>query len=326
MKNLIVLLTVSVIFLTYSCRDTSSTNGKSENDTAKIKTSEDGTEKLNILIENYNGFSSSAYKEYEDYVKTFGENPEKFKTYLKWYNGGEFHDHTMKQVKNMKEASKLKIYSELDPLISAYQENAIALSIILKETHAYFDMKDYESDNFAKAKQYHSKTLAAYQKFFEVDDMLRHKTDSIQSNLTLAYLTKLKEEGQTLNYLVGMAMNTAEKMLKVTQANEYAKLNTKDLEEAQKNVRVIFDELTQFKNDKPDEFNENHNMSWFYNAFKDFTKSSKALCNRKKENRPFSRGEKMNLNSSSGWMVTGSTYSVLRKYNDLVNRYNSMVN
>jgi len=53
-------------------------------------------------------------------------------------------------------------------------------------------------------------------------------------------------------------------------------------------------------------------------------KASNQLTRRVKNNTPFSRGEKMSLNAGSGWMVDGSVPKLLKRYNDLVDSYNSL--
>lgn len=323
MKTTQKILSLSLLFLLISCGKT--TKKEETSSTNSIEFNNKGTHKLNALVNVFNSFSTTSYDSYSKYIQTFGDNPEKFKKIRNWYNGASINSFASTKIKELEKTAKINIYVELDSLILDYKKKAEKLTKILNNSFSYYDMKDYESDNFAKAKEFHKPTLDAYNNFFIVDNLLRKKADIIQSELEIIRLNKLKEEGDTLNYLVGMAINTATKLLNVTQSEQYKNLNLVDLEKTQAEVRIIFDELTQFKNEKPDEFNANHRMSWFYNSFKDFVKAGKSLVNRKKANKPFSTGEKMNLNASSGWMVKGSTYQVLKEYNDLVNEYNSLI-
>lgn len=73
-----------------------------------------------------------------------------------------------------------------------------------------------------------------------------------------------------------------------------------------------------------EEFNSYVGLSRYLSNLGDMAKASNQLTRRVKNNTPFSRGEKMSLNAGSGWMVDGSVPKLLKRYNDLVDSYNSL--
>jgi hypothetical protein len=53
-----------------------------------------------------------------------------------------------------------------------------------------------------------------------------------------------------------------------------------------------------------------------------FRKAAKERLRRVRDKTPYTKGERMNLNGSSSWMVNGSPGKLIEAYNDLVNRSN----
>jgi len=237
----------------------------------------------------------------------------------------ELIDFHIQKVKNLDKAIEIDILNELDPLIKEYKTTALNLAAINNDVYQYNEMKDYDKDDFAKAKETHKPLLTAFEKFFTVNNILRNKTDSIQSEMEIIYLQKLKADGNTLQYLVGMSLNVSKKMLTICQSKDYEKLDAAELENVNKEVRNIYDELNTFKTENNENFRANVHMTFYFSSFKAFVQSSNDLTKRVKDKKPFSRGEKMNLgNSGSGWMVNGSVPKLLKDYNNMIDNYNRM--
>lgn len=327
-KIAIVFINISLLLI--SCKENKQSNdGKSISDTT-IENDESifasQTEKLNILIDNFNTLSTSSYSVYDYYVKAFGDDKEIFKK-ITFYSTRQISDSYVKGLENLDRAIKINALPQLNPLIKDYKTKGTALAKIVNEAYTYYDMKDFESDSYQKGREFHKPLLAAFDEFFKADALLRKKSDSIQNISELAHLKELKEKGESLNYLIGMSLNTSKTMLEESQKVSYQKLDVKKLEAANKAVRRIFDEMTLFKNEKPGEFSKNHQVTFYYSSLKDYTKASNELYIRKKNKKAYSTGEKMNLNNvGSGWMVSGSVPQLLDKYNKLVDSYNRIVN
>lgn len=325
----IVTIVLFFSFLQISCSEDMS-KGMFGSDTEKENASEndnekDVTDKLNFLINNYNGMSTDSYNAYDYYVKAFGDNPEKFQN-ITWYSTRQIHQHEIDGLKELTSAMEINVFSELDPLILEYQARAKVMADIVNEAYTYYDMKDFENDEYAKAKEMHKPLLNAFFNFFDIDDLLRHKTDSIQDIREIAYIEELKENGETLNYLISKSLNVSSKMLKISQSSEYNKLNSEELIKASIEVRFLYDELSKFKKENTEEYESVTTISFYYSALEDFTKSAQGLSSRVKNKKPFSRGEKMNLNNKgSGWMVNDSVPKLLYDYNKLVDSYNRMM-
>ena len=282
--------------------------------------------KINQLIAAFNSYSFSSNESYKKYTLSFGNDSSNFTKHKNWYSGANVTIHKSKVIEDLNKACEIQVYSELDSYILSYQKSALELTALLNKTFSYYDMEDYESDNFLQAKEYHAPILKAYSKFFNADNQLRKQSDKIRIKLKMKNLTQSQKKGRRFNYLIQLAIDKSEKILAITQITEYSQLNTEDLKEASNTLRVVLDELTVLKNEEPKKFNQNYYTSWFYSALKDFIKSSKSLYIRKHNNQQFTTGEQMLLNPSSGWMVNGSTYQVLNRYNSLIDWYNSMNN
>jgi len=283
---------------------------------------ENRIEKLNILIDNFNGFSSSSYKAYEFYIRAYGEDSKVFKK-TNYSTIGQINDLYINKLDNLDLALSNNEYEALNPRIENYQITAKKLSNLNNTMYSYYEMQDYESDDFKKGKESHQYLLLAYNNFFDADYSLRNAVDSIQSINELIFIQKLKEEGKTLDYYVEMTLNSSKRMLTVAQSGDYNDLKAEDLKDINIEVRTWYDSLKVFKQNYPEEFGKNINMTWYLSALENYTKESNELFLRIKKHKSFSTGEKMNLQSSgSGWMVSGSVPALLQKYNKLVDSYN----
>ena len=62
--------------------------------------------------------------------------------------------------------------------------------------------------------------------------------------------------------------------------------------------------------------------SMFISNAKSYLVTGKQLMRRFRDHEPYSAGDRMIMNSGSGWMVEGSPQRLLRDYNQLIDAYN----
>lgn len=62
--------------------------------------------------------------------------------------------------------------------------------------------------------------------------------------------------------------------------------------------------------------------SFLLSNSKSFLVTAKQLMRRIRDKVPYTTGDKMMINTNSGWMVEGSPQRLLRDYNHLINAYN----
>ena len=65
-------------------------------------------------------------------------------------------------------------------------------------------------------------------------------------------------------------------------------------------------------------------LSWFQSSATAYVQASKEMMRHMKEGKKFSRMEQQWIARGSGWMVKGSYEAVLKKFNDLIDKSNSV--
>lgn len=208
----------------------------------------------------------------------------------------------------------------LDTTARAYLGALLSLAERAEEATKYYDRQDYQDDDFTKGKQMHAPLVQAMENFKTASkafsDALEVENDKLQEQ-ELEQVEKT--EGRKLRYWRMLTMAEAKQLIGIIAEENFdmnkATAKLADFEKAA-------DELGVYAKANKDELP----VAWssMDSAIEDFRIAAKERIRRVRDKKPYSQGELIQLQAGSGWMVDGSADKLIRKYNDLVSRSNSI--
>jgi hypothetical protein len=204
----------------------------------------------------------------------------------------------------------------LEAAATAYVDAVSKLEPLLKEADDYYSAENYKDDKMAKGKELHPRLVAAWDAFASADHNLRDAVEVINDRRALEKLAAIEQsEGRKPHYYVEAPMIYAKRVLLAEKA-------------AAPDVAAI----TQGLNDYEEAIKGAEQASGaggdakigsiFMSNAKSYLVTGKQLMRRIRDHEPYSAGDRMIMNSGSGWMVEGSPQRLLRDYNQLVDAYN----
>jgi Protein of unknown function (DUF3829) len=219
--------------------------------------------------------------------------------------------------KNVAAANAMEPHdAALEAAAAAYVAAVSKLEPLLKEADDYYSAQNYKDDGMAKGKALHPRLVAAWDAFASADHNLRDAVEVINDRRALEKLAAIeKSEGRKAHYYVEALMIYAKRVLVAEKAatpdvaaitqglNEY--------EEAIKGVEQASGAGGDVKIG-----------SVFIGNARSYLMTGKQLMRRFRDREPYSAGDRMIMNSGSGWMVEGSPQRLLRDYNQLIDAYN----
>lgn len=277
--------------------------------------------KMNAYIGCYNSVSGRAFDSidrYSSWVKDMEQGPTGQETLV--YGLYSLHDHAIKDCKeNVTAAIAAKPKdAALDNAAQAYLNATLALNEKISEAEPYYSRENYKDDDFAKGKAMHKPLADAMEAFAEANSVLGQALEAKNDEMMLVQLADVeKAEGKNFNYWMLSTMIHAKSAVNVLSEDEF------DVENAKKRIAAYeesADKLTAAI--KSDDSMEMVKYSTFPMTLDNYRLALKERMRRVRDNTPYSTGEKMNLNPSSGWMVKGSPYKVSHTYNKLIEAAN----
>lgn len=277
-------------------------------------------EKLNAYIECYNGANGRAIdsiNRYQSWVKDMEKGPTGKEKHV--YGLYELHDHEIAKCKEIvPPAIALQPASEsLDKVAQAYLDKLLALNEKVIEANKYYDRENYKDDGFAKGKEMHGPLAAAMKEFLTAEEAFSAALDEENDGALKAQLAEMEAAGQkNLDYW------TLSTVIKAKEVSKVMSEETFDVEAAAKLVSAYEDSadgLNKYASEHKDEWAKADPRDRAAEAFR---KAAKERLRRVRDNKPYSKGEQMNLNPSSGWMVEGSSYKLQRYFNELIDAAN----
>ena len=207
---------------------------------------------------------------------------------------------------------------------TAYAAAITTLVPLLKEADSYYRSKGYKADKMAKGKTLHPRLVKAFDDFYKANKALYAAVESQQAKIDEVSLANIeKREGKKLLWHV---KNTALQTKRLLKLNGYPKkLDVNKFKAALDASQAAYKALTDYAGTHKSDKNLTYSSSYI-SSTRSFLKACAALHDRAANKKAYSRGDKMFLGKSSEWMVKGSPAKVLREYNSMVNRYNSMMN
>jgi hypothetical protein len=223
--------------------------------------------------------------------------------------------------KNVEKANALEPHdAALEGAASAYAAAVTKLEALLKEADDYYTQENYKDDKMAKGKALHPQLVAAWNAFATADKALRGGVETINDRRALEKLAEIEQkEGRKARYHVEALMINAKRVLRAEDAE---KPDLTAMTQALNEYETIVKATEQL----PDADGRGKIGSMFIDNAKSFLTTGKQLMRRIRDKVPYSQGERMMLNPSSGWMVEGSPQRLLRDYNQLVDAYNRGAN
>jgi len=214
---------------------------------------------------------------------------------------------------------------DLETAGAAYAAAATTAYPVMKEANDYYDQKNYKDDKMAKGKEFHPKLVSAFEGFDKADKALRTQVDTLNRQVKERSLAKVeKAEGKKLAYWRTDTMLLAEDLVKLGDSHKLENLDvpkfTAKIDEYEKAVT----ELANYIGSHKDEASKYIMIDSLVSEAKDFLVAAKELMRRVRDKVPYSTGDKMNLGGSSEWMVEGSPGKLVKNYNELVSRSNSV--
>lgn len=211
-------------------------------------------------------------------------------------------------------------WKELDAEAQTYLQSLIRLGQKVSEAHQYYDHKDYQDDGFAKGQQMHLPLLKAFEDFAAADLAFRTSIHAQYQTTRSNFLNE--HSGDSLLNSLFQTMALAGEIRKVGMVRSSAEIDAAAFSQMIDNYTASVEEFSRYRNTKPSRYGSD--LSRFVDKHDDFLKAAKELMRRARDQKDYSRGETMNDNRMSGWMIDGSPQALLREYQQLISDFNRL--
>ena len=233
-------------------------------------------------------------------------------------------------MKKIKEASSAK------PAMAGVDKTSKDLVPVLEELlpltqdmKAYYDGKDYTSDNYKKAQEFHTKFLAIVKKYNEAVVPFRAAMDKKVAEQREKEMKMLQKEGRKISYNKMMVLSVSEEILAEIKKQKLngANFTTGDVSKFKPLQEKLINAVSEFQNSVNDEAQlkkegyASHTLSSFLSEATEF-KAATATFIERIENKKKVDDFKL---SNSFFLETenGTPENVIRSFNELVRAYNS---
>ena len=234
-------------------------------------------------------------------------------------------------IQKIKKATETKPkWNELDKsaegLLPIFEE----LAPLAQDMKAYFDGKDYTSDNYKKAQEYHTKFLEIIKKYDQAVAPFRTAMDKKVAEQKESEAKMYQKEGRMIAYNRMMIMNTAEEVLAEIRNQKLNGANVttgdvtkfKALQEKLINAVGEFNKYAKDEKQMEKEGYKDYQLSSFIHEADGFKASLASLVERIEAKKPiseFSLRDQFFLENE-----TDSPENVVKSFNELVKAYNDM--
>lgn len=219
-----------------------------------------------------------------------------------------------------------------DPALEAagseYVAALQAAITVVDEAYKYYDEKNYEDDEFAKAKELHPKLVKAFDEFEAADKKFRDLVVAQNNGLLERELERIeKEQGQKLRWQEAKLMNVAKKLMDATDAQitetGELKLDVAKFDPAFEAYEKQLDGLVAYTKANKAETDSITMFSRFVDAAEELKKAGKEMSRRQRDAKKFEPSE---LERLSSWpeQVEGNPMKFGKLYDDLVQASNSL--
>lgn len=329
MKKVKVLAILLILLLAVSCGK----KGKGKEKGFDLKKSGGTNQQVNE-IQKYNWYVG-VYNKLLNFEKTVGSYFEKVGTEAQFKKPDVSVNANFYDVKS--------IITELEKAIAAKpkmaeldkaSENLLAVFKELKplseDMDSYYSGKDYTSDNYKKAQEFHTKLLEIIKKYDAAVLLFRTEMDKKIVEQREKEAKKLQKEGRVIAYNRMMILSVGEEVLNEINKQKLNGANVvsgdvskfKALQEKLINTVGEFSKYAKDEKQLEKEGYKDYQLSSFINEADRFKASLASLVERIETKKPiseFSLRDQFFLENE-----TGSPENVIKSFNELVKKYNSM--
>ena len=329
MKKTKVLVTLLMLLLVISCGKKG--NGKDKGPDLKniggTNKKVNEVEKYNLYIEIYNKLHSFE-KTTNSYFKEVGAEAQFKKpdgsVYADFYDVKNIITELEKAIPAKPKMAELDKASE--NLLAVFKE----LKPLADDMNSYYSGKDYTSDNYKKAQEFHTKFLEILKKYDVAVLAFRTEMDKKIVEQREKEAKQLQKEGRAIAYNRMMILSVGEEVLNEISRQKLTGANVvsgdagkfKGLQEKLINVVAEFNKSVKDEKQMKKEGYKDYQLSSFIDEADGFKASLASLVERIEAKKPiseFSLRDQFFLENE-----TGSPENVIKSFNELVKEYNSM--
>ncbi|REJ78905.1 MAG: DUF3829 domain-containing protein [Acidobacteria bacterium] len=274
------------------------------------------TEKTNLYVSKcYNSYSArivDSYNRYGSWVKDMDAGPTGNERII--YGLYDVNGDGTDCTNAIKEAEGSD--PDLPEVESAASEYSDALADVIKQirrVHDYYDREDYKDDDFELGKRAHPDLIAAFNKFREANDVFGKRVDELEDKAASLQLEAIKDNPERRFETVVIESGLdAKKFKRLIQEKPYDDITVDDL-------KPLIDEFEGTIQELKKE-SKGPMAGMYISECEKFLVAAKELMRRKRDGTPFSRIDRLQIDSGAGWMVEGSPDKVIWAYNQMIQR------
>ena len=191
---------------------------------------------------------------------------------------------------------------------------------LLKKAERYYQQGDYKEDKCKQGQEMHPQLVAAWKEFEEGDKLLGKAIEKYNTGLHYRLLDRIgKQFGKTSDryYHKKVTLDARALLMLLRFESREKEPNHEKIAAEVKTFDALVQEMEENTKGKS-------SLSWFQSSATAYVQASKEMMRHMKEGKKFSRMEQQWIARGSGWMVKGSYEAVLKKFNDLIDKSNSV--
>lgn len=208
---------------------------------------------------------------------------------------------------------------QLEPSMPEIEEAAEKYVIELKKVieqirgvYKYYEQEDYKDDNFAKGKQAHPALMQAFKDFKEANTVFAEGVDNLEDQVASEQLETLRGvSGKRHEFLVVESGVKAKKIKTLLMDKQFEQITADELNPLIEDFGATVEELLA-------ESSKNPLAGMYTRSCEAFTKASKEMMRRIRDNKPFTDFERRQIAMGFGSTVEGSPGKVVEAYNDMI--------
>ncbi|WP_306352847.1 DUF3829 domain-containing protein [Flavobacterium sp. '19STA2R22 D10 B1'] len=271
-------LTSLFLFSCNSKTENKNTDSETKNETSDNPLmSDDGIDKFNAYIDFFNQ-KNSIYTNLDGYLKSVDKTGAPVDKERGLYIS-QLHPYVVQKISEKVDAAPSfeKLDKTTKELIKTYE----ALQVNVNKLYEYNAIKEFLSDDYAKAKELYPLILADYKKFEELDLIIEEETIVYQNKVRDAELEHFKKMGYDISYAKTMFINSSRDFLDYVSTEDIYGINKMDPEKVKtmaNKVSADFSAFTEKAGDKKLVEKEFGNTSYRIDSFKSNAQSYVSQC------------------------------------------------
>jgi hypothetical protein len=283
-------------------------------------------QKLNEYIDCLNGASGEVFKSRSRYLSWVDAEKGPTGSERIVYGLFKVNDSTAQRCKKALEKAK-GLEPPMPDMEKAAVEYAAKLDAVVpkvNEAHTYYRTKRYTSDDFAQGRKLHEPLVKAFEAFDKADSALRSSMTKYKDGMAERELSRIeKASGKNLAYHAKSMLLVAKTLVRTGAPQGEDPPKPETLEKAINDYAAAVDAMDKYAQGHADEVRTLGSYPIFLNDCRDFEKSARAMLAFAK-GKEYSTGEKMHTSNGNGGLVEGHPDHLVKAFNSVIQRSNSM--